>query len=279
MGDEDRLSVESIAGVPCCTPAERAPATVLAWSEARVDEGAARGPSIALWLPAGVHAAIGIGQRPERELEIDAMRRDGVGLVRRQSGGGAVLLCPGVLCWEAWAKVEDLEKMGAGDGGIRQAYAALSKPVIDGLARMGIEAFHAGICDISTMPAESGIARKLAGTAQLRRRDMVLVHGSLLVNPELELLQRYLKFPSEQPDYRQGRTHRDFCISVVDTLSRDAASPSLPSRVAGAVATAALADGWETMTPPMRLDAAADALLRGKYSSDAWNWEKIRPAS
>lgn len=272
----DPLSVRLIAGVPCCSPAVGAPEAVLAWSEARVNEGSVRGPRTALWLPEGVRVAIGIGQKPDRELEVDAMRRDGVGLVRRQSGGGAVLLYPGVLCWEAWASLADLEALGGGSG-IRQAYAALSRPIVDGLGRLGVEAFHAGICDISTMHPESRTTRKLAGTAQLRRRDMVLVHGSLLVNPELDLLAKYLKFPSEQPEYRSGRSHRDFCVSVAELLSQNGTPVSFVSRVAGAVVSAALLAGWETMTPPMRLDAAAEALLSAKYMSAAWNWEKIRP--
>ncbi|MCC8116632.1 MAG: hypothetical protein LIP18_05695, partial [Planctomycetes bacterium] len=75
------------------------PQTVLAWSEALLDETSPDRPILALWRPAGKNVAIGISQDPERELEVAALRRDGVGLVRRQSGGGAVLLFPGVLCW------------------------------------------------------------------------------------------------------------------------------------------------------------------------------------
>lgn len=271
------LRVESVAGVPCCRPARRRPSAVLAWSEARVDEGLSRGPTIALWLPEGATVAIGIGQKPETELEVEAMRRDGVGLIRRQSGGGAVLLYPGVMCWEAWASLAELEALSPGGSGIRQAYAALSLPVVEGLARLGVEAFHAGICDVSTRRPGDETARKLAGTAQLRRREMVLVHGSLLINPDLDLLVHYLKFPSEQPDYRRGRSHRDFCVSVAEAVGADGDDERFVRTVAGAVVTAAQAAGWEAMTPPGSLEPAALKLEKEKYLSEGWNWERLRP--
>lgn len=253
--------------------ATRTPASVLAWSESRVDEAAGTpgaAPSIALWLPEGVTAAIGIGQTPEAELDVDAMRRDGAGLVRRQSGGGAVLLYPGVLCWEAWADTDAIAKITGGTGGdgagIRPSYAALSLPVIRALAGMGIAAFHAGICDISTQAPGWPRPRKLAGTAQLRRKRNVLVHGSLLVNPDLAVLSRYLKFPSEQPDYREGRAHGDFCASVAELAACDTGS------MAQAIVREAEIMGWRVMTPPSGFDG-------GKYSRDAWNWNRIRSAS
>lgn len=258
-------------------PALRKPSAALAWSEARIDDPETPGPAIALWLPEGVTVAIGIGQKPEAELEIDAMRRDGVGLVRRQSGGGAVLLYPGTLCWEAWADAGAIGRLTGEGAGIRPAYAALSLPVVRALKTMGIEAFHAGICDLSAQAEGWPLPKKLAGTAQLRRRDRVLVHGSLLVAPDLDVLSRYLLFPGEQPDYRQGRAHREFCASVAEMLERNGGdADALIGEAAGAIAAEAEALGWETCAPPAELDAAAAALERGKYCSDAWNWEKIR---
>ena len=272
---DTELKTEIVAGVPCCNPAVHRPATALAWSEARVDEADRRGPALALWLPAGITVAIGIGQRPEVELDVDAMRRDGVALVRRQSGGGAVLLYQGVLCWEAWAGVEEIEKFSPGGSGIRPSYVALSQPVTRALRGMGVEAFHAGICDVSVQADGWPHPRKLAGTAQLRRRDKVLVHGSLLVHPDLDILSKYLRFPSEQPDYRRDRSHRDFCVSVAE-LSAGPHDAAFMSRMAGAVVGEALAMGWETFTPPAALDAGAATLETEKYLSDQWNWEKIR---
>ena len=252
------------------------PATALAWSEARVNENDFRRPSIALWRPAGVSAAIGIGQNPEVELAVADLRRDGVGLVRRQSGGGAVLLYRGVLCWEAMASLSDIGRMHSEGSGIRQSYATLTRPVIDGLSAIGVDAFQAGICDVSvSIPGSEGPC-KIAGTAQLRRKDTVLVHGSLLVDPDLDLLSRYLAFPSEQPEYRRNRSHRDFCVSVAEYLGEGLRGDELVERVADAIVAAARSAGWEALAPSP--GAAAEELERRKYLSDAWNWERVRPS-
>lgn len=286
MNDRCGLPVESLTGVPCCSPAERDPARALAWSEARVDERSGKddetsrsGISIALWLPKGTTVALGLSQSPEREADVEAVRRDGVGMVRRQSGGGAVLLYPGVLCWEAWADCAELERVCEGGSGIRSAYAVLSGPVTSGLARLGVDAFHAGVCDVSVRIPGEERARKLAGTAQLRRKERVLVHGSLLVTADVAALSRYLTFPSEQPDYREGRGHADFCTTVAGVTATDMEPQLFMREVAGAIASAALIYGWRVLTPPESLDAAAEAHYADKYASPDWNWNKIRPRS
>jgi hypothetical protein len=220
--------------------------------------------------------AIGLSQKPERELDLAAMRRDGVGLVRRQSGGGAVLLGPGVLCWEAAAPLPWLE--AAGGAGIHNAYAVLSRPIVEALRRLGLEVFQAGICDLSIAGAAAEPARKLAGTAQLRRKNRVLAHGSLLLDIDLSLLSRYLKPPSEQPEYRAGRGHAEFCQTAADKLGLDAAGrKALPGRLARAAAAVLAPSGWDWLVPPNPPPPAALRLMREKYLADAWNFQGRLP--
>lgn len=258
------------------------PASALAWSEAAVDGWTGqRGPCIGLWRPRGVTVAIGIGQTPEVEADAGAMRRDGVSLLRRQSGGGAVLLYDGVLCWEAWAGFEELEKRQHDGSGIRQTYRALCRPVIEGLSSVGLNVFHAGICDISYRDGNAS-PQKIAGSAQLRRRDRALVHGSLLVCPDLELLEKYLRQPSDQPEYRQNRTHEEFCTSVARLLEWRGGGEELIGMVAQKIAGAARNDGWQICAVGSeapgdgKIKERADTLEQEKYCLHEWNWEKKR---
>lgn len=254
---------------------EAAPPRALAWSEWLLDRlsSADGSPALALWLPAGVTVALGLSQSPERELVLDAVARDRVGVVRRQSGGGAVVLYRGVLCWEAVSPVAAMVE-AEGEAGIRKSYEFLSRPVITALNRLGLGVHRAGVCDLSL--DWRGTKRKVAGTAQLRRRDAVLVHGSLLVDPDLELLSRYLRLPDDQPDYRRGRSHRDFCASVAEILEDMKRPPPTIAGLAGMVAAEVAELGWKVLSVPERLPDAAALLERRKYLSDGWNWERRR---
>lgn len=257
------------------------PSSALAWSEVAVESAFSHGPHIALWRPKGAWVALGISQKPGLEADVDAMQQDGVGLVRRQSGGGAVLLYEGVLCWEAWAGFDEIEKRQHDGNGIRQTYRLLSKPVIEGLVSLGVNVGHAGICDISSNAEGNAFPRKIAGTAQLRKKNRALVHGSLLVSPDMALLGKYLKHPSDQPEYRRDRSHRDFCTSVARILEWKDGVENLMALVAEKIIEAAYYDRWLVLSAG---DVSGDEeagrriceLEQKKYCSHDWNWEKKR---
>jgi lipoate-protein ligase A len=264
-------------GRPAAAVAARPPAWILAWSEDLAGAGPSPPrPGLALWLPAGgLTAVIGLSQDPDRELELAAMRRDGVGLVRRQSGGGAVLLGPGVLCWEAVAPLAWLEARG--EAGIRDAYAALSRPLAESLRRLGAPVFPAGISDLSVGGGSPGKpARKLGGTAQFRKRDRVLVHGSLLLDLDPAGFSRYLKMPSEAPAYRAGRDHAEFCRTLAAELGWS--GDGLRERLAEEISAGLAESGWDELLPPGKLSPGAERLRRRKYLSPAWNLHRERPA-
>ena len=255
----------------------REPPAVLAWSERLANAAELDEPLLALWQPAGITAAIGLAQSPEKELRLGDDRAFDIGLLRRQSGGGAVLLYAGVLCWEALASVNHIDRLHGGAAGIRPAYDHLCRPVVDGLVHMGIDVFRVGVSDLSVRAGGEGEFRKVAGTAQYRHKQNVLVHGALLVDSDIDELSRYLLFPSSQPDYRQGRAHRDFCISLAEVPGVVVASgDGLMNGLAAAIARAAASRGWKVTSPPTTLDAETLGLEKAKYRNPEWNWKRIR---
>ena len=56
--------------------------------------------------------------------------------------------------------------------------------------------------------------RKILGTSLYRRRKILFYQASLLVENDLALFDRYLRYPSKVPDYREGRSHLDFCTNL-----------------------------------------------------------------
>ena len=45
-----------------------------------------------------------------------------------------------------------------------------------------------------------------------------MYQASILVDLDEDKILRYLKHPSKEPDYRQGRSHKDFLISLAKLL-------------------------------------------------------------
>lgn len=242
------------------------PVAALALGEARAARGTDR-KTAWLWLPSRPAAVLGLAQEAERELDLDACRADGLPVLRRSSGGGCVLLSSGTLCFEMLAPPE-----AAGD--LRQSYARLTAPVVAALARFGVEARLRGISDLAAPApdAAAGPLYKLCGTAQMRKRGAVLVHGSILVDADPAGFGRWLRFPSETPEYRAGRGHGEFCRTVSQLAGRAVDASAL----AIALRAEAEADGWAWDDSPGAPDAEAERLIGEKYGRDAWGLRRER---
>ena len=52
--------------------------------------------------------------------------------------------------------------------------------------------------------------QKIGGSAQKRKRNALLFHGTVLYQMQPEIISRYLRQPKRQPDYRADRPHSEF---------------------------------------------------------------------
>jgi lipoate-protein ligase A len=136
------------------------------------------------------------------DVHLERCARDGVPVLRRAGGGGTVVLSRGVVVVSVAGRTSLpfhlREQMNAVN--------ALLVSVLEGLGvgNLGIR----GISDIARGD------RKIGGSSLFRTRDVVLYQGSVLVDPDFDLFERYLRHPSKEPDYRMGRGHRDFLTSL-----------------------------------------------------------------
>lgn len=170
-------------------------------------------------------------RRPEAEVHLANCERDGVPVVFRPSGGGAVVLSPGVVAMSLLAPREDSGPFPD------PHFARFGSLVAAALAACGVTGItQRGVSDLCLGE------RKLAGSALRLWRGRVLYQVSVLVNPDLTLMDRYLPMPSRQPAYRRHRPHREF----VTTL-REAGSSLSAEQVAEVLRRAAanlLLAGW-----------------------------------
>jgi lipoate-protein ligase A len=148
----------------------------------------------------------------------EACAADGVAILRRDSGGGAVLLGPGCICYSLLLSLDRRPALRD----VRLSYQRILGHVIAALAVPGLAI--RGLADLAMGE------RKVSGNAQRRGSRALLHHGTLLYAFEPTTVEKYLLEPSRQPDYRAARRHVDFLGNL--PLSADDIRARLHKRMA-----------------------------------------------
>ncbi|HEX05302.1 MAG TPA: hypothetical protein ENH10_09155 [Bacteroidetes bacterium] len=149
-----------------------------------------------------IAVVLGRGSSIQKELNVDSILEDGVKVYRRMGGGCSVVLDPGNLIVSAVIPVEGLLDT-------KKWFNKCTNWLIDGLHSTGIDrVYHDGISDLVISD------RKIAGSAFYRMKGYAYYTVALLVSPEIDLIEKYLKHPPREPEYRLQRNHRDFVVAL-----------------------------------------------------------------
>jgi lipoate-protein ligase A len=153
------------------------------------------------WWGGSPAAVMGSSERAEQVVDGPACARHGVEVLKRCTGGGTVLQTGGVLNYSLVMPAPDHLNLKAG---FRQG----ADVVCAILAAFGIAGAPEGTSDVAVGD------RKISGNAQARRWKALLVHGTLLVDFDFDLAEKVLRHPLREPEYRHGRSHRDFMVTL-----------------------------------------------------------------
>lgn len=151
---------------------------------------------------------IGKNQNPYAEVKIDLCRDRDVKIVRRITGGGAVYHDLGNV---NYSFISPSHKEGID-------FAYFTKPIIDALSILGVDAKLSGRNDIVLSDG-----RKISGNAQHSKGGRVLHHGTLLFNSDLNVLGELLNVDPEKLKSKAVRSVRSRVanISEVSDIALD----------------------------------------------------------
>ncbi len=179
----------------------------LALDEALLDEAEASerpAETLRLWKPPQPMVVVGRSSQFRVEVRLDACRELDIPVLRRPSGGAAIVAGPGCLMYALVLSYQ-----------IRPQLRVLSEAhrwVLGALAgALGV--FVPGVECLGTSDLAIG-GRKFSGNRARCRRNHLLYHGTLLYNFPLELVERCLAMPPRMPDYREGRPHERFVMNL-----------------------------------------------------------------
>jgi len=157
------------------------------------------------WESPSPFVVVGYGQTAALEVNRMACAARQIPVLRRCSGGGAVLQGAGCLNYALVLPLDDSPALAT----IARTNAyVLSRHQAVLSRRLGTTVAIHGITDLAIGN------RKFSGNAQRRRHRAVLYHGTFLLDLDLALMETLLPAPSKAPAYRQNRSHRDFLINL-----------------------------------------------------------------
>lgn len=228
------------------------PAENLALDEALLDEAeqhatAGAGECLRLWEPTSPLVIVGRSSCVAAEVRTDFCRRQGVPILRRSSGGAAIVSGPGCLMFAVILSLDLRPALRA----IDSAHAFVLERLAAALRKHGLAAERRGTSDLAIA------GRKFSGNSLRVRRSHLLYHGTLLYDFPLSLIGSCLAMPPRQPDYRAGRDHEAFVTNL--PLPGDA--------LRALVKTAWPVSGTATNWPRQRVAE----LVETKYVRPEWN--------
>jgi len=222
----------------------------LACDEAMLDscEAGESEEILRFWEPARYFVVLGYANKAAREVNLPFCRANAIPVLRRCTGGGAVLQGPGVLNYSLILRLDasgPLHSITSTNEFIMERHQQTLASLL------GTRVERQGHTDLTLD------SLKFSGNAQRRQRHFLIFHGSFLLNLDIALVEKTLPVPSRQPAYRADRSHAHFLLNL---------------RLPALTLKSALSETWHATEPFSEIPhARIGVLAHEKYASDGWN--------
>jgi lipoate---protein ligase len=213
------------------------------------------------WQPSAV--SVGYFQSVEQEVDREACAAQGVDVIRRLTGGGAVYHD---FDGEITYSLSIPDNYPGMPRKVLDSYGVLCSALVVGFQALGVPAEFKPINDILVR------GKKISGNAQTRRFGGILQHGTLLCEVDPHRMFTLLKVPNEKI--------RDKLIAGVEervtSIGREMGEVDRERVTAAMVAGFAQVLDIELEAGELTTEelALAEKLRKERYESDAWTFKR-----
>lgn len=196
----------------------------------------------------------------DENVDVQYCRENGIKILRRMSGGGAIYTDQGQLIYSLTGK--DIFP----DGTV-ECFELVCGAVAEALRTLGCDCRHVPVNDI----VHDG--RKLSGSALFQRGRAKLMHGTVIVELDREAMFRALKVSEEKLKEKALQRPGDRVTSLTEALGGPVPMDELKMALATALGrTLDMSDRPYTLSQEEKI--RAEGLVKEKYGNDDWNFKK-----
>ncbi|GGI39980.1 lipoate--protein ligase family protein [Mammaliicoccus stepanovicii] len=234
------------------------------------------------WDPATL--SIGYFQKLEKEIDIDKVKEKGFGLVRRATGGRGVLhdkeLTYSVIVPESHPNMPKT---------VTEAYRVISEGLLEGFKALGFDAYFAipkskeareklksprsSVCFDAPSWYELVVeGRKIAGSAQTRQKGVILQHGSILQDIDVNELFDMFIFRNERLKDKMKAAFVDKAVAINDISDRHITLEEMEEAFHKGFQDGLNIQFKELVFTDSQLSEIEE--IKEKYKSDEWTYRK-----
>ncbi|QGY84782.1 lipoate--protein ligase family protein [Staphylococcus epidermidis] len=234
------------------------------------------------WNPATL--SIGYFQRLQKEIDIDKVKEKGYGLVRRQTGGRGVLhdkeLTYSVIVPESHPNMPST---------VTEAYKIISQGLLEGFKNLGFETYFAiprskeerdklkqprsSVCFDAPSWYELVVeGRKIAGSAQTRQKGVILQHGSILQDIDIDDLFDMFKFKNERLKAKMKENFFQKAVAINDISNQHITLNEMENAFEAGFKKGLNIDFKPLELTEKQIEEVQE--LEEKYRSEAWMYRK-----